>query len=172
MNLQCSLVARVRQARDLVAQQRYSQAVQLLEETVRRYPRSLRARLALGYTWQQLGQAERAEQTLAEAVRIDPESADAWFRLGCLQGLLERPREAVSSFRRTILLKPDHAGAHYNLGHFLKELGDVAGAADEFRAALRCRPNNELAQQALRDGEEKRTRTGEAPTPHRENSRK
>jgi tetratricopeptide (TPR) repeat protein len=128
---------------------RISEAIQLLQETVARYPQSTAARLQLGDTWLQLQQPKRAEQAFQEAVRVDPDSAEAWFRLGTVQAL-DRPREAAESFRRAIRLKPDHTLAHYNLGHRLKELGDPAGAAKEFRAALRCQPDYAPAQEALR----------------------
>jgi tetratricopeptide (TPR) repeat protein len=150
------LSIRLQRANDLFAHQRYPEAVELLEETVQRYPRSTAARLLLGDVHRRLGRGEQAEQTFAEAVRIDPESADAWFRLGCMQGSRGRPREAADSFRRTIGYKADHADAHFNLGQCLKQLGDATGAADEFRAALRCRPDHEPARQALR-GVEKKT---------------
>ena len=150
LRFQCGLAVRLRQAGDLLAQRRYPQAVQLLDETVQRYPQSMVAWLSLGDTWRQLGRPDRAEPAYREAVRLEPEAPDAWFRLGCIQAL-DRPREAADSFRRAIRLKPDHALAHFNLGHRLKQLGDADGAADEFRAALRCRPDYAPARDALRE---------------------
>ncbi len=149
------LSIRLQRANDLFAHQQYPQAVELLEETVQRYPRSTAARLRLGEVYRLLGRGEQAEQMFAEAVRIDPESADAWFRLGCMQGARGRSRDAAESFRKTIAFKSDHADAHFNLGQCLKEVGDAAGAAEEFRAALRCRPDHERARQELRAMEKK-----------------
>jgi tetratricopeptide (TPR) repeat protein len=155
LSLRRGLTIRLQRANDLFAQQRYPQAMELLEETVQRYPRSTAARLRLGEVFRLLGRGEQAEQMFAEAVRIDPESADAWFRLGCMQGARGRPRDAADSFRKTIAFKADHADAHFNLGQCLKELGDTPGAAEEFRAALRCRPDHERARQGLRAMEKK-----------------
>ncbi|HEY7314225.1 MAG TPA: tetratricopeptide repeat protein [Gemmataceae bacterium] len=150
VQLQCGLAVRLRQVGDLLAQRRYPQAVQLLDETVQRYPQSTTAWLHLGDTWRQLGRPDRAEPAFREAVRIDPDSPDAWFRLGYIQAL-DRPGEAADSFRRAIRLKPDHALAHFNLANLLKQLDDPAGAADEFRAALRCQPDYAPARDALRE---------------------
>ncbi len=151
LRLQRGLPVRLQQAQNLFAQRQSHQAVQLLEETIQRYPRAASARLLLGEFWRHLGRDEQAEQAFAQAVEIDPDSPDAWFRLGCAQAARKRMREATESFRRAIDRKPDHADAHVNLGHCLQELGDAAGATDAFRAALRCRPDYERARQALRE---------------------
>ncbi len=151
LSLQCGLSARLQRAKALFAQQRPEQAVELLEETARRYPQSSAVWLLLGDILRQFGQPQRSEEAFAKAVRIDPESVDGWFGLGCMQAVQGRASAAAGSFRRTIRLKADHADAYVNLGHCLKEMGDTAGAADAFRAALRCRPNYERAQQALRE---------------------
>jgi tetratricopeptide (TPR) repeat protein len=151
MRLKCGLPMRLQRANDLFTQHRYSQAIELLEETVQRYPQSTAARLRLGEVYRILGRSEQAERMFAEVVRLDPQSVDAWFRLGCMQAARGRPREAADSFRRTIALKPDHADAHFNLGQCLKQQGADADAANAFRAALRCRPDHERAHQALQE---------------------
>ncbi len=150
LRLQRGLTTRLQRANNLFAGQHFREAVELLEDTERRYPQSPAVRLLLGDIWRQLGRPDRAEEAFAGAVRLDPQSVDGWFRLGCMQAARKQTRAAADSFRRTIRLKPDHADAHFNLGHRLKELGDTAAAVDEFRAALRCRPDYEQARQALR----------------------
>ncbi len=156
LRLQRGLPARLQQASDLLARRQYPQAVQLLEETAERYPRSPAPWLLQGDIWRQLGRPEQAEKAFAEAVRIDPESANAWFHLGCSQAARQRTRAATDSFRRTIRLKPDHADAHFNLANRLTELGDVSAATAEFQAALRCRPDYEPARKALSEMERKK----------------
>ncbi|HTU91134.1 MAG TPA: tetratricopeptide repeat protein, partial [Gemmataceae bacterium] len=151
LTYQCGLSVYLKRANDLVAQRRSRQAVELLEETAKRYPQSPAVWLLLGDIWRKLGRRDQAEEAFAEAVRVDRESVDGWFRLGCIQAERSRPRESADSFRRTIRLKPDHTDAYFNLGHRLKELGDSAGAIDAFQAALRCCPDYERARQALRE---------------------
>jgi tetratricopeptide (TPR) repeat protein len=155
LNLRRGLSTRLQRAKDLLTHQRYQQAVQLLSETVQRYPQSAEARLLLGEVWRRSGRLEQAEQEFEDAVRIDSASVEGWFRLGCIQAARSQQAKAANSFRRAIRLKPDYADAHFNLGHRLKELGDASGAADAFRAALRCRPDHEPARQALREMERK-----------------
>lgn len=156
LGYQCGLSVHLQRANDLSKQRRYQQAVELLQETARRYPQSAPVWLLLGDVWRQRGRMDRSEQAYAEAVRIDPESVVAWYKLGCSQQTRGRPRAAADSFRRAIRLKADHTDAHLNLGNCLKEMGDAAGAADAFRAALRCRPDDERARQALRAMDKKK----------------
>lgn len=155
LRLRRGLVIRLQQAKDLFAHQRYPQALEILDETIKRYPQSTAARLLLGEVCRLLGRGEQAEKMFAEAVRIDPDSADAWFHLGGMQAIQGRPSEAAASFRRAIACKPDYADAHYNLGQCLKKQGDTTGAIKAFRAALRCRPDHQPAQRALREMEKK-----------------
>jgi tetratricopeptide (TPR) repeat protein len=155
LRLQCGLRFRLQQADDLFAAHRPDEAIDLLEQTMTRYPRSAATRLKLGEFSRKMGRLDRAEREFAETVRLDAESAEGWFLLGCMQAR-DRPREAADSFRRTIRLKPDHTLAHFNLAHRLKQLGDRAGAADEFRAALRCQPDYAPARQELEELERKK----------------
>jgi tetratricopeptide (TPR) repeat protein len=148
LNLQRGLNHRLAQAGALRQANRVDEAIELLEQTLRRHPDSVEARLQLAEIWRGLGKLDQAEKIYLEATQTTPMAAEAWFGLGCMQAI-NRPREAVVSFRRAIELKPDHALAHFNLAHRLKELGDLAGAADEFRATLRCRPDYAPASKAL-----------------------
>lgn len=156
VSLQCGLKVHLLKAKALFAQQRFQEAVGLLEETARRYPQSAAVWLLLGDIWRRLEQPDRSEKAFAEAVRIDPESVSGWFGLGLVQEGRGRTRAAADSFRQTIRLKADHADAHFHLGQCLKEMRDVAGAANAFRAALRCQPNYERAQQALHEMDKKK----------------
>jgi tetratricopeptide (TPR) repeat protein len=148
--LQRGLQARIRQTEALTKAGQTEQAIQLLEKTAARYPKSGQVWLGLGGMWFQRGRLDQAEQCFHQAIQVEPDAPEAWFRLGCLQAV-DRPREAADSFRRVIRLRPDHTLAHFNLGHRLKQLGDSAGAADAFRAALRCRPDFQPARDALKE---------------------
>jgi tetratricopeptide (TPR) repeat protein len=130
------------------------QAIQLLEDTGKKYPTSFLPWLRLADVWRTKGRIDRGDQACRKAVQADPEAAQAWYALGCFQAL-ERPREAADTFRRAIRLKPDHALAHFNLAYCLGQLGDPVGAAEEYRTTLRCRPDYEPARQALKEVEAK-----------------
>jgi tetratricopeptide (TPR) repeat protein len=145
-------------ANELVQAGHLQEAVQLLRQTVEKYPNALAPWMQLGGTWAQLNRPDRAEPCFQRAVQLSPDMAEAWYRLGCMQAYVH-PTEAAASFRQAIRLKPNHAPAHFNLGQcLLREQGDPGGAAAEFQAALRCRPDYDLAHKALRELEAKHGR--------------
>lgn len=156
LRLQRGLTVRLKRAVELLAQKRYRQGVELLEETAQRYPQSPRLWMLLGEIWQKLERLDRAEEALSEAVRIDPNSPELWFQLGSVQAARSKSNAAIESLRRAIRFKPDFADAHVRLGNCLKDAGDKAAAAESYRAALRCRPDCEPAQKALREMEAKK----------------
>jgi tetratricopeptide (TPR) repeat protein len=133
----------------LLENHRIPEALQLLTQTLEKYPSSLEGWMRLGEVWHRAKELERAQACYQQAARLAPNFAEVWFRLGCIQSQIHSP-DAVKSFRETIRWKPHYAQAHYNLGLYLKEQ-DQRAAAGEFREALRCRPDFDLAQKALRD---------------------
>jgi tetratricopeptide (TPR) repeat protein len=134
----------------LQQQGRMAEAVQLLRETLARYPQSAEGWMRLGEVWRAVKNWDQAQACYRQVIRIDPDLAQAWFQLGCVQAQVP-DREAVASFRQAVRCKPAFAEAHYNLGVCLKGQGDQAAAAEAFREALRCRPDFDLARTALRE---------------------
>jgi tetratricopeptide (TPR) repeat protein len=149
-DLRRGLSSRLSRADELAKDNQTEEAIQLLEQTAEKYPRSLQTWWRLGDLWRLMNRLDLAEKALLKAVRVDPDAAEGWFRLGCVQAS-GRPREAAESFRRAIRLRPDHALAHFNLAHRLRELGDREGAAAEFRETLRCRPDYTPALSGLEE---------------------
>jgi tetratricopeptide (TPR) repeat protein len=148
LRLRRGLRARFQSVNYLLQAGRAREAVDLLHETLDRYPKSLEGWMRLGEVWTQAKQLDKARECFRQATQLAPDLAEAWFRLGCVEAFAHR-REAVSSFREAIRLKPEYAQAHYNLGQCLKEQGDLDAASEEFREALRCRPDYAPARIAL-----------------------
>jgi tetratricopeptide (TPR) repeat protein len=150
LQLRKGLRSRFQQVNHLQQSGRTAEAVQLLRETLTRYPESAEGWMRLGEVWHGLKNWNQAQTCYRQALRIDPDLAQAWFQLGCVQAQVPDP-EAVTSFRQALRCKPAYAEAHYNLGVCLKGQGDRAAAAEAFREALRCRPDFDLARTALRE---------------------
>ncbi len=130
-------------------QGRISEAVTLLQDTVRDYPDS-------DWAWYLLGKAlnlrqdwPAAEQALRRAAELAPEAAEIQFHRGVALFRLQNLRAAIACFRKATQLKPDYDVAYYNLGRCLHQQGDRSGAIAAFRAALRCEPNLVEARAAL-----------------------
>jgi tetratricopeptide (TPR) repeat protein len=150
LSLRRGLRARFQSVDYLLQAGRVPEALQLLAETVDKYPSSLEGWMRLGEVLHRVQRPEQAQACFQRAVGLAPNLAEAWFRLGCIQSLMQS-REAETSFRQAIRCKPHYAQAHYNLGLCLKEKGQRDAAAEAFQQALRCRPDYDLAQKALRE---------------------
>jgi tetratricopeptide (TPR) repeat protein len=153
--LQTGLRARFISVDRLVHAGRLPEAIQLLTQTVEKYPSSLQGWMRLGEVWYRAGNPDRAQACFLKATQISPDLAEAWYRLGCIQTQMNN-QEAEASFRRAIQCKPHYSQAHYSLGQCLKERGRREDAAAEFREALRCRPDYDPARAALREIETKK----------------
>ena len=108
------------QAQLLLAQARYWDAIQMLEQRLPQMPPSKQQRrgrilLARAYA-KNPNWLRKAEDALLQVVREDPGNADAHYELGLLYksgGMMAR---AHASFRRALELRPDHRDAAAELG--------------------------------------------------------
>jgi tetratricopeptide (TPR) repeat protein len=127
----------VRRAEKFMEQEKYWDAIQLLEPAVSaltgKQKQRARLDLARAYT-KNPNWVHQAEETLHEVVREDPKNAEAYMALGQLYksgGLRSR---SVGMFRKVLELKPEHEEAATELaalgpepevedsGGFLKKL--------------------------------------------------
>jgi tetratricopeptide (TPR) repeat protein len=137
-------------------QGRTREAVAVLSEVVRDYPRSESAWYALGQNLHWAGDFPGAERAMQTAVELAPGFAEAHNYLGAARLRQLKVEDAAASFRKAIALKPDFAMAHYNLGRCLVQQKDRAAAAEAFRAAEHYQPTfaepyAELAEVLLQD---------------------
>jgi tetratricopeptide (TPR) repeat protein len=128
---------------------RISEAVSLLQDTVRAYPDSDWAWYLLGKALNQRQDWLAAEQALRRAAQLTPEAAEIQFQRGVALFQLHNLQAATACFRKATQLKPDYDVAYHNLGQCLRRQGDPAGAIEAFRAALCCDPNLVDARTAL-----------------------
>lgn len=112
-----------RQVRVCIADQRYRDAEQYLENYLRRHPGQHDARFLLASLHLSLGNSERARRELSRVVHDDPKQADAHFALATLlhdQGI--DYAEADSHFRAYLELEPDGAHSEQARGSLLTSL--------------------------------------------------
>ncbi len=141
--LRVGTVPQIAFASQLVHQGRVSQALGVLQDTVRQHPESYDALLALGNTYLKLQPPNypAAEAVLQNAARRRPDDPAAQFHLGIALERQGKFRAAADCYGKAIELKPDHAYAHYNRGQCLKQQGDPTGALQALRNAVRFKPN-------------------------------
>jgi tetratricopeptide (TPR) repeat protein len=134
--------ANVRVATELIDRGRSAEAITLLGQTVKQYPKSARAWTLLGWAYNQQQQYQAAEPALLTALRLDPNHVAAHHYLGVALFGLGNPQAAADCFRKATALKADYTEAWFNLGQCLKEQGDRTGAIAALRTAVRCRPQS------------------------------
>jgi tetratricopeptide (TPR) repeat protein len=141
--------ARLDFAFQLLGQQRYAEAADLLQPLALDYPESGPALLLLGQALLGRGDYSAAVPVLREAVRRVPGSAEGQLYLG--RALLQQgePGAAAAALRQAVALKPGYAQAAYYLGLCLLRQGDEPGAIAAAQEALRGRPDDARARELL-----------------------
>jgi tetratricopeptide (TPR) repeat protein len=146
---QTGLTGLGRRATQLLKAGRGEEGQKILEELVRRYPDSAKARAGLGRMYVLRNLPAEAEVHLREALRLDPSNNEARYHLATSLLRQKKLTEAVTVFRRVVEAEPDQADAHLKLAECLHRLGDKEAAVRSVAEAVRFEPNNFLAQKNL-----------------------
>jgi tetratricopeptide (TPR) repeat protein len=120
-------------AKALIAQDKYAEALPLLERASQLTPGSFDAWGHLGFIFGELGRYQESLVVCDRALAIDDKQAWVWGNKGrALQGL-ERYEEALAVYDRTLALDPKLAGAWSNKGsalHSLRRYDEALAAYD------------------------------------------
>ncbi|HEX4566494.1 MAG TPA: hypothetical protein VH138_07660, partial [Vicinamibacterales bacterium] len=137
-------------------EQRYADAMRVLTELRRQYPRNRLVLLEAGATALRAGHGAEADTLLSDGIgvlahdtrpRIPGEEALWHYKRGAARVMLGRGEEALADLR--IALKPDAAGwvqgrAHVELARLAKQRGDQPGARREAdQATALCEKNGD-----------------------------
>ena len=124
---------------------RYSEAVERLDDAVRRKPAFLPNASALGFARRELGDFAGAQATFEQIVAARPTAHKAHYGLGLValdQGHLPEARRELEA---ALALAPQYLKAHAALGRLLLEEGRDAEARDELERVVDAWPGNEQA---------------------------
>lgn len=139
--LKVGAVGRVTRAIRLIADDRTRQAIQLLEETVAKYPMHMQARLLLVKTYTQARDYAGAERQLREALRLEAANSPANILLAQLLEGKGQIDEALEHYRQAVRSKPDSFEAYYSIGKCSLQKGNKKDAEDAFHEVVRLRPD-------------------------------
>ena len=101
---------------------------------------------ALGNTFQDLGEFDKAIEQYQAAIAIEPDYVMSHYNLAVALAAVGRLNEAIEHYRITVDLDPDNALAHNNLGNALSMQGRLEEAmlrlpgSVENRSAIRRGP--------------------------------
>jgi len=126
-------VLRARQGRGV-------EAIELMQQALKREPRSAELHGDLGVALEMAQRYEEAIQHYRRSLALAPKNAQAHLNLGNALQALERHVEAAREFERALALAPDLAEAHNNLGASLHALGKSAAAVPHLERALALKP--------------------------------
>ncbi|BCY14622.1 tetratricopeptide repeat protein [Actinoplanes sp. L3-i22] len=135
-----------------VHEQRFTDAVDLLEEFLRAHPEDARAWHRLAGARIGLGQYRTALAAADRSVELDPARAPAHLMRGLAQGYLHGWGSAEPSAARAVELDPGSADAHALLAQALSAQGRAGAAEDAARAALAIAPGHRAALLVLAKG--------------------
>jgi Flp pilus assembly protein TadD len=128
----------VNDARRLIGEKRYDEAVKTLDTARRASPRNVSALVLTGVAQLQAGRPQAAVAPLRRAAEIAPANADVPFNLGLAMLALGDAARAEDAFRRTLALAPRYHDAAVNLVDLLLQTNRPADAQKAFEAARRA----------------------------------
>jgi mono/diheme cytochrome c family protein len=128
------------------------------ELALRKNPNDAKARVDLGFSFLRDRQLDEAERQFRAAVQAQPAYARGHYFLGLLLRQKNRIAEARTEFETALQLDPNDAKSHGNLGFICAEQGDLDTAEEHFLSALRLNPADTLAQSALAELRQARSR--------------
>jgi TonB family protein len=106
----------IRETDQAVKNRDYSSSAQLLEKVVAVDPKYKNAWNYLGWTYNQLGQYEKAEAALRQAIAVDAKDTRAYNNLGQSLTAQKKYDEAIVQYQKQIEINPKDPWAHANLG--------------------------------------------------------
>ena len=121
------------------------EAVDVLAEGAKQFPRAAPILVQLGYTHYTRLEGEMARAALLRARAVAPDDPLALFYLGLAEAALGALEPAAEAFGKAVLLDPRNAEAQVALGRTLSQLGRPEGAREAYRAALAAAPGSPAA---------------------------
>jgi len=123
-------------------QERYQEAVPILEQVFRQEPNTPIAFLQLGRAYMSLKEYQKAVAPLRSLVEKKPDDAFARYELGCALVKTGNWDEALPHFEAAISKATGSSMMHFYLALVYQRTSRMDDATKEFQSALRLDPNN------------------------------
>ena len=122
--------------------ERYLEAVPILEEVVKQEPHALTAYLLLGRAYVSLKEFQKAIPPLQHVVETTPDNSLARYELGCALVKTGQWNEAAPQFEAAVSQMNSSAMMHFYLALVYQQTSRNEEALAEFKDALRWDPKN------------------------------
>ena len=144
-----SLALKSQQAKQLMAEGHFGQAISLYRELNKAVPNNPGLKLNLGMALHMAGKKREAIPELEQAVKLDPKMTPAWLFLGTTRLQLGETVAAVKALRTVLELQPDQQQARQMLADALVSLHRAEEAAVEYHRVTDEDPKNAQAWYGL-----------------------
>jgi TonB family protein len=141
-SFESSIQGLIRSADQAVRSRDYSTCAQLLEKVVSIDPNYKNAWNYLGWTYNALGQYDKAEIALRKAIAADPRDPKAYNNLGQALAYEKKYDEAIPQYLKQIEINPKDPWAHANLGRVYILTKQYDKAIIELRTAATISPDD------------------------------
>lgn len=144
-----SLAFKSQQAKQLMAEGNFNQAISLYRELNEALPNNPGLKLDLGMALHMAGKKREAIPELQQAVKLDPQMAPAWLFLGTTRLQLGDTAAAIKPLRTVLELQPEQHQARQMLASALLSLDRAEEAAAEYRTLAAADPESAPASFGL-----------------------
>jgi len=144
-----TLALKSQQAKQLMAEGHFEQAISLYRELNKAVPNNPGLKLNLGMALHMAGKKREAIPELEQAVKLDPKMTPAWLFLGTTRLQLGETVAAVKALRTVLELQPDQQQARQMLADALVSLHRAEEAAVEYHRVTDEDPKNAQAWYGL-----------------------
>jgi tetratricopeptide (TPR) repeat protein len=141
--------ALLQDASDLLDQEQFAPALQVLASVTRDYPDDDEAWYLTGWTLNRAQRGAEAERALREHLRRSPQSPKGHAQLAVSLLSQKHAAEAAGVLEAALKLKPTWRELHFNLGYACAQLGRDADAIQHLRDALALDPSHVPTYTAL-----------------------
>src|SRR6267378_1207790 len=144
-----NLAAKSQQARELMADGRFAEAVPLYRDLNRAVPNNAGLMLNLGMALHMAGDGRKAIPVLEAAVKLEPNLTPAWLFLGAARLQLGEVPAGANALKVVIRLEPDHREARLMLAGALLSLNRFEESAEQYRKLTELNPESSQAWYGL-----------------------
>lgn len=123
-------------------EERYPEAIKLLELAIKADPSLLQSYHQLGLAYEKVGNKEKAVLSYKKALEIEPKYYFANINLGSLYQKQGKYDEAISEFEKALEIAPDNFDARFNLAGAYMHKKDFPRAFEEYLTAQKINPNH------------------------------
>lgn len=123
-------------------QERYPEAIAVLQKSVELEPGNLSGRVLLGWTQHKAGQQKAAAETLLSTLTLNPFDVPTLNALGIVYLVDGNLSNAIASHSWAAILKPDNEIAYYNLSLAFERIQQYDWAVAAAKEAAKLEPQN------------------------------